>query len=510
MGGAPWRSDGCNTCRRRKVKCDLQRPHCARCLRGGHGCEGYERASKFIVHTFADQVKTGKEPICESMQFQFKKTAKDAPRPTKETSITVVQVNAQIRSQLFSIFVDSYNPSAPKGQVSFRFRDASNLFEALPSMLDGKNSQLLDRATSALASVFVGKKFKNDQMIHHGVELYNQAIHSFSRLISRQGLPVREVLCANVIFQYYEVINSTSGFSGWMAHMQGANAVVAQYGKSLERDQISIMLFRQLKLSNIFHAIGKSRSALYFCPMWQTLTSCIDGHSWADPVDEIIDILMRCTLFVEYIDNICSGHDTIQLMKVCHTLKHQTESWYARLKSTSPSPLYTTVPNEAEISRSHATKSLFPETYHFASIEIAEVHMLYWTASLIIYSLFQEIERREEFSDTTLLDPQCLNPIYVTRQGGSSPFMKNAELYTDQICRGVGYFVQPHMHILGGHNLLFPVSMAAQFFYRNGINDRYLWCQEVFSFLESLGLGLAHVLRGTPWSRYKSGSGLQY
>jgi hypothetical protein len=87
--------------------------------------------------------------------------------------------------------------------------------------------------------------------------------------------------------------------------------------------------------------------------------------------------------------------------------------------------------------------------------------------------------------------------------------MNYAELYTDQICRGVGYFVQPHMHILGGHNLLFPVSMAAQFFYRNDIHDRYLWCQEVFASLESLGLGLAHVLQGTPWSKYKSGSGLQ-
>lgn len=135
--------------------------------------------------------------------------------------------------------------------------------------------------------------------------------------------------------------------------------------------------------------------------------------------------------------------------------------------------------------------------------------MLYWTASLIIYTLFQEIERRVEFSQTILAVPQSLNPVHVTRHGESSPFMKNAELYTDQICRGVGYFVQPQMHILGGHNLLFPVSMAAQFFYRNEIEDRYLWCQEVFAFLESLGLGLAHVLQGTPWSRYKSGSGLQ-
>jgi hypothetical protein len=36
-----------------------------------------------------------------------------------------------------------------------------------------------------------------------------------------------------------------------MAHMQGANAIVAQHEKSLERDQVSIMLFRQLKLSNV-------------------------------------------------------------------------------------------------------------------------------------------------------------------------------------------------------------------------------------------------------------------
>jgi hypothetical protein len=243
--------------------------------------------------------------------------------------------------------------------------------------------------------------------------------------------------------------------------------------------------------------------------MWQSLTSCTDSRGWADPVDEIIDILMSCTLFVEYIDNTRSDHDTRQLMKLCNQLKRQTESWYARLKSTSPSPMYTTIPNKSDASRSDETKSLFPEQYHFASIEIAEAHMLYWAASLIIYTLFQEIERRGEPSHAVFVEPQSSNLIPIHNQSEPGSYMKRAELYTNQICRGVGYFVQPHMHILGGHNLLFPVSMAAQFFYRNGIHDRYKWCQEVFAFLESLGLGLAHVLQGTPWSKYKSGSCLQ-
>lgn len=243
--------------------------------------------------------------------------------------------------------------------------------------------------------------------------------------------------------------------------------------------------------------------------MWQSLTSGTDSHGWADPDDEIIDILMSCTPFVEYIDNVRSGHDTMQLMKLCNRLKQKKESWYARLKSTSPSPLYTTIPNKADIPRSHVTKSLFPQTYHFASIRTAEAHMLYWAASLIIYTLFQEIERREESSHTAFVEPQNSHSSHISDQGDSNSFMKSAEFYTDEICRGVGYFVQPHLHILGGHNLLFPVSMAAQFFYRNDIQDRYLWCQEVFASLESLGLGLAHVLQGTPWSKYKSGSGLQ-
>lgn len=242
--------------------------------------------------------------------------------------------------------------------------------------------------------------------------------------------------------------------------------------------------------------------------MWQPLTSCADSDGWADPVDEIIDILMSCTLFVEYIDNVHCDHDTVQLMKLCNPLKQRTKSWYERLKSASPSPPYTTIPDKAEIPRSNVTKSLFPDTYHFVTIETAEAHMLYWTASLIIYTLLEEIERREQAS-VGFVVPQRSNFSDTPGHGKPYSFPKRAKFYADEICRGVGYFVQPHMHILGGHNLLFPVSMAAQFFYRNDIQDRYLWCQEVFASLESLGLGLAHVLQGTPWSKYKSGSGLQ-
>ncbi|RYC55874.1 hypothetical protein CHU98_g10327, partial [Xylaria longipes] len=36
---------GCVTCKRRKVKCDEAKPNCARCIKAGHRCAGYEDCS---------------------------------------------------------------------------------------------------------------------------------------------------------------------------------------------------------------------------------------------------------------------------------------------------------------------------------------------------------------------------------------------------------------------------------------------------------------------------------
>lgn len=127
-------------------------------------------------------------------------------RPSEDAAAFVtINVNAQIRSQLFSLFIDSYIPSSPVGKVNFRCAQTSNLIEVFPNVMNGRNSQLLDRAISALATVFVGKTFGDDRLIRHGIMLYNHAIQVFARLIPRAGLPVQEVLCANVVFQLYEV-----------------------------------------------------------------------------------------------------------------------------------------------------------------------------------------------------------------------------------------------------------------------------------------------------------------
>ncbi|KAI0882077.1 uncharacterized protein GGS22DRAFT_54296 [Annulohypoxylon maeteangense] len=47
MVGVAGRSKGCNTCRRRRVKCDEAKPQCYRCTKAGFECLGYERATQW-------------------------------------------------------------------------------------------------------------------------------------------------------------------------------------------------------------------------------------------------------------------------------------------------------------------------------------------------------------------------------------------------------------------------------------------------------------------------------
>ena len=214
-----------------------------------------------------------------------------------------------------------------------------------------------------------------------------------------------------------------------------------------------------------------------------------------DPIDEIIDILMACTSLLEQEDELQYTHDADQLIQQCWDLNTQTMAWNDKLELIHRKPLYTRVPDETKVTRIPSSKDILPERYDFITLEVAESHMLCWTAMLIMYSLFHRLEMYKKH----------LSPGY-TSDKEAEPFLKGAQYYATQICLGVGYFLQPHMHILGGHNLLFPVSMASQFFLINELHDQYQWCQEVFVALEADGLGLASVLLGTPWSRYKESS----
>ncbi|KAF6786169.1 C6 zinc finger domain-containing protein, partial [Colletotrichum musicola] len=104
MVGVPGRSKGCNTCRRRKKGCDLQRPACGQCLKAGIECEGYERKRIFVNVTNPARGTTVRAAAPAA-----------APATTPSTAITHSLSRAAYEEKMVDLFWDGYIPGAPVG-----------------------------------------------------------------------------------------------------------------------------------------------------------------------------------------------------------------------------------------------------------------------------------------------------------------------------------------------------------------------------------------------------------
>lgn len=72
---------GCATCKRRRVKCDEQRPKCSKCIRAGVKCEGYEVKST-TMSTGGDNANNTGHPT--------KSSATSSSTPSRPTSFLVI------------------------------------------------------------------------------------------------------------------------------------------------------------------------------------------------------------------------------------------------------------------------------------------------------------------------------------------------------------------------------------------------------------------------------------
>ncbi|KAG8666257.1 hypothetical protein FPOAC2_11362 [Fusarium poae] len=89
MVGVPGKYKGCETCRRRRVKCSNERPHCHKCIASGKECEGYERERVFITGTPQNKGRVASHPKKGSSS---KKTrSPSAKKPPRAIEITPTQ-----------------------------------------------------------------------------------------------------------------------------------------------------------------------------------------------------------------------------------------------------------------------------------------------------------------------------------------------------------------------------------------------------------------------------------
>ncbi|KAJ0422312.1 hypothetical protein BJY00DRAFT_81718 [Aspergillus carlsbadensis] len=494
MGGIPYTSTGCNTCRRRKVKCDETKPECLRCTNHGHKCTGYDRKRVFIHrHTETAPENHAKLAVVQKI---------DIPR---------LNINRELRAQLLMSFIETYLPQ-PHYLCDSTGR---SLLQTLPSLTGG--SAVLETAAISVSTAFLAKQNQDECLLRYSSKLYGKILKTLHGKITSGTKLGQDILYTTIVLQIYELVNCAPlGFMAWVAHVQGAIAISSVQGEETAAEKL---FHRQLKYVTICDAVGKRKAPyLYKTPIWRSNSG---GRARADPIDEFIDQLAECSAIMEKVDKFLFAQPTEsgkpclagdQLLRDCLRLEKDLHQTCLSMQGKIGTPIASSpgaVPRGGFRESLHT--DLVPAAFDFPSLSCAESHMVYWATLVLLYPLIGELLSVLDVPVSDVPVPVYYGSTNAEEAARISPsadvnsaYTALAEFYADEICRSVSYCLQPDMKTLGAQLLLAPFSQCVQFFHVEGPIAKLKWCQDVLAALEHLGLGLAPFLKDMVWPQYRA------
>ncbi|KIW46773.1 uncharacterized protein PV06_02411 [Exophiala oligosperma] len=218
-------SRGCETCKRRRKKCDEARPVCERCKQAGLHCSGYKDDADLIFRPYegsyqyqAGSVATSEEQYNSSDSTKNPSEASDAISPDSQYDEEQIDKHA-----LQTFFVD-YCVSSADRSLSRGYLDGLQtlLFHA------GPQSEV-SQAAKIVALANLGKKSNSPSLLERTRLLYSRLLHSFQRTISNPSTSSTiESFMTAVLLGLYEMISATESDHGKHgAHIRGVSAILS-------------------------------------------------------------------------------------------------------------------------------------------------------------------------------------------------------------------------------------------------------------------------------------------
>ncbi|KAI0206626.1 hypothetical protein F4808DRAFT_1072 [Astrocystis sublimbata] len=297
MVGVP-RSKGCKNCRRKKIKCDEQRPSCGQCRKGVRECEGYDQSTIFRHSTsrdFSDTnsdtyhgnniqfsgqplpsvVWTNDQQVLEDKQIQ--KRPKKRLHRDIEAETKLKQARAKLaRSPSLS---RAPNPlvlvvQSITGQFLQQCAPQSDAQEAplawlqeIQEMEMGQAIDAMPLAMSALALGWAGCVNEQPPLADAGLQLYNAAIRQLRGDMDTQT-PLQS-LVVTAIFVAFELCHfGSESDSGWSTHMKGVAAFLQALGPEKVSRGPYLKVYSFCRVVFIMMGLSRRRSVCAGSQMW--------------------------------------------------------------------------------------------------------------------------------------------------------------------------------------------------------------------------------------------------
>ncbi|KAJ6007661.1 hypothetical protein N7540_011637 [Penicillium herquei] len=474
MGGKPWQSKGCPDCRRRKIKCDEQRPECGNCIKRGLKCQGWDRYRHFIGAPSAYEAKV------QQATSSSASTVDSAALARSQYPILPVTVHSAetMRLQIFASFYQRYFFSE-----SFHSTTSSDSF--VMSRIAGlaQKSQMVDRAMSAISCLFLGKMNRDATVLNHGIYLYNSAMRQISSMIQR-GIYSDELLYITIICVEINALYAPNGLNPLGTHIAGLSTLLRLYKEKSKGDPIVDTIYNSnqklyLALTSTGMNLSKAEHDYLMEPtngdalleILQTIASIGSLKSAIetkhnDPV-ACQNILQKCYETQERL---------MGLQKDGH-LGKEPSLWQCK-KFEVPSP-----------------EGIFGAPYQFTSLRNAILYTLFWANMVILLPILHNARSLvRSHSSTSVEDhgPQFEDMEYVLRGA-----------YADKIPRAMPYCFQKGMKASFSKIIFFPINMASVHFIDTKNREKLNYCHDILRHVEAIGLQMASYIREVTTHRWE-------
>lgn len=458
MGGTPYQSLGCANCRRRKIKCDLAKPECARCVKNGALCLGYVEYRNILHHSLV----TRRTPYGNTTRPAHRLVDKLLPHPNE------LNGKVQVRTQIFSEFMNAL--FAHNVLSDCKDDNWYILMSHFPSMAG--ESGLVDRSVIALAATFLANKKGDAQLLRHGVEIYNSAINGLARMLQRDFQPTFDMFYSMIVFHTYELMQTNiEALPNCLAHIQGTTAILEHLDcTNLEQKPfLRAMLIRQ-KWATTFFALNTKYVFRVHC---ESLVRRVDNS----PLDQLFGIVAECVNLQKSLDHIKKQKDSGQpasyepLLSYCHEIENKLQDWltkYAPRLDGGPVSDWNQPKNYPQALPSKS----FLEPYRFQSLATGKTYVLFWVISLMVRRILYHTDDLRE----------------------RAPSPTNMLFCADQICRCVDYCMQPRNRISAAQVILFGISHASQCYIDCADRKKFVWCQEIYPLVSISGFTVVRHL----------------
>lgn len=505
MTGIPGSSKGCITCRRRKVRCDLEKLSCARCVKGGRVCEGYERYPVFLNRTAQGANKRHRldeaKPKSLSGPVQIDVAARDwrqmiAAVAKSEDNRILSQLSATpaFDSQIIALFFERYLPVDKSTQNAGRcwLRQAVGL---------PNPGEALHLSLKAISMTRLGRLFEDERLAFQGGTCYGVALQQLRKALqSEVAVRQDETLAAGFILALYELFESesaTSSMQAWSKHMSGLEKLVSMRGPQLYRSHLGQDMLENIRSSLMISCLEHRRTSVLAYGRWLARPWDATSNSIHPRVH---DKGFALAALLQEIDkaNLSSADSSISIQSHCLQraidMDIDLDNWYEEFLIRSPSPSYwPQSPSNFTRAQQHIAGS-GPRglpLFCYANLMVASITVTFWALKLILSGEIATIcliissNNRKACADPPTTDPAASLTLILMAQRAENQHneAKRVKVATD-IVRSMPYCLNHTMGLLGPEKAFFALRTALATLRRHP-GPELEWCREAHRRMDS-------------------------